>query len=52
MRSISGYKYTSSSSSNGTTLSWVSACSTTVEHSQQEGFLQSAVASGTSNPQL
>jgi hypothetical protein len=29
----------------------VSACSTFVEHSQQED-LQSAVASGTSNPQL
>jgi len=27
-------------------------CSTIVEYSQQEGFLQSAVASGTSNPQL
>jgi hypothetical protein len=31
--------------------SWVSACSTVVEHSQQE-VLQSAFASGTSNPQL
>jgi len=30
---------------------WVLACSTIVEYSQQEGFLQSAVASGTSNPQ-
>jgi hypothetical protein len=41
----------SSSSIGTTTLIWVSACSTVVEHSQQEGF-QSAVASGTSNPQL
>jgi hypothetical protein len=41
----------SSSSIGTTTLSWVSACSTAVEHSQQE-LLQSAVASGTSNPQL
>jgi hypothetical protein len=31
--------------------SWVSACPIVVEHSQQK-FLQSAVASGTSNPQL
>jgi hypothetical protein len=38
-----------SSSIGTTTLRWVSACSTIVEHSQQE---QSAVASGTSNPQL
>jgi len=30
---------------------WVLACSTIVEYSQQEDFLQSAVASGTSNPQ-
>jgi hypothetical protein len=47
--------FTSSSSSSigTTTLSWVSACSAVVEHSQQEGFtLQSAFASGTSNPQL
>jgi hypothetical protein len=45
--------YSSSSSSIGTTtLSWVSACSTAVEHSQQEKVLLSAVASGTSNPQL
>jgi len=29
---------------------WVITCSTIVEYSQQEGFLQSAVASGTSNP--
>jgi hypothetical protein len=33
--------YFSSSSSIGTTtLSWVSACSTIVEHSQQEGFTE------------
>jgi hypothetical protein len=33
--------FTSSSSSIGTTtLSWVSACSTIVEHSQQEGFTE------------
>jgi hypothetical protein len=33
--------YTSYSSSIGaTTLSWVSACSTVVEHSQQEGFTE------------
>jgi hypothetical protein len=33
--------YSSSSSSIGTTtLSWVSACSTNVEHSQQEGFTE------------
>jgi hypothetical protein len=33
--------YASSSSSIGTTtLSWVSACSTVVEHSQQEGFTE------------
>jgi len=31
---------------------WVLACSTIVKYSQQEGFLQSAVASGTLNPQL
>ena len=29
---------------------WVLACSAIVEYSQQEGFLQSTVASGTSNP--
>jgi hypothetical protein len=34
-------KISSSSSSIGTTtLSWVSACSTVVEHSQQEGFTE------------
>jgi hypothetical protein len=40
------------SSVGTTTLSWVSACSTVLKHSQQEGFIQSSVASGTSNPQL
>jgi hypothetical protein len=30
----------SSSSSGTTTLSWVSACSTVVDHSQQEGFTE------------
>jgi hypothetical protein len=30
----------SSSSIGTTTLRWVSACSTTVEHSQQEGFTE------------
>jgi hypothetical protein len=35
------YKYSPFSSSIGTTtLSWVSACSTVVEHSQQEGFTE------------
>jgi hypothetical protein len=35
------YKEITSSSSIGTTtLSWVSACSTVVEHSQQEGFTE------------
>jgi hypothetical protein len=38
---ISSFIYTSSSSSIGTTtLSWVSACSTVVEHSHQEGFIE------------
>jgi hypothetical protein len=32
--------YSSSSSISTTTLSWVSACSTVVEHSQQEGFTE------------
>jgi hypothetical protein len=36
------------SSIGTTTLSWVPACSTIVEHSQQEGFTEC----GTSNPQL
>jgi len=31
---------------------WVMACPTIFEYSQQEDFLQSAVASSTSNPQL
>ena len=43
---------TSSSSIGTTTPCWVLACSTVVKPSQQEGFLQSAVASSTSNPQL
>jgi hypothetical protein len=34
------YCKTSSSSIGTTTLSWVSACSTVVEHSQQEGFTE------------
>jgi hypothetical protein len=33
-----GDEWQSSSSIGTTTLSWVSACSTIVEHSQQEGF--------------
>jgi hypothetical protein len=38
---INGAFYSSSSSSIGTaTLRWVSACSTVVEHSQQEGFTE------------
>jgi hypothetical protein len=32
--------YSSSSSIGTTTLSWVSACSTVVEHSQQQGFTE------------
>jgi hypothetical protein len=37
----SSFSSSSSSSSLGTTtLSWVSACSTVVEHSQQEGFTE------------
>jgi hypothetical protein len=32
------YCHISSSSIGTTTLSWVSACSTVIEHSQQEGF--------------
>jgi hypothetical protein len=32
--------YSSSSSIGTTTLSWVSVCSTVVEHSQQEGFTE------------
>jgi hypothetical protein len=32
--------YTSSSSISTTTLSWVLACSTVIEHSQQEGFTE------------
>jgi hypothetical protein len=32
--------YITSSSTGTTTLSWVSACSTVVEHSQQEGFTE------------
>jgi hypothetical protein len=37
------YKYSTSSSSSSigtTTLSWVSACSTVIEHSEQEGFTE------------
>jgi hypothetical protein len=35
------FSFSSSSSSIGiTTLSWVSACSTVIEHSQQEGFTE------------
>jgi hypothetical protein len=33
-------RYSSSSSIGTTTLRWVSACSTIVEHSQQEGFTE------------
>jgi hypothetical protein len=33
-------RHTSSSSIGTTTLSWVSACSTIFEHSQQEGFTE------------
>jgi hypothetical protein len=35
-----GHISCSSSSIGTTTLSWVSACSTIVEHSQQEGFTE------------
>jgi hypothetical protein len=34
------HRHSSSSSIGTTTLSWVSACSTVVEHSQQEGFTE------------
>jgi hypothetical protein len=34
------YQLVSSSSISTTTLSWVSACSTVVKHSQQEGFTE------------
>ena len=30
---------------------WVLACSTIAEYSQPEGFIQTVVASGTTNPQ-
>jgi hypothetical protein len=39
----------SSSSIGTTTLSWVSACSTVVEHSQQEGFTELPAAGQTPN---
>jgi hypothetical protein len=49
---IIGYSNASSSSSIGTTtLRWVSACSTAVEHSQQEGFTECR-CQRQSNPQL
>jgi hypothetical protein len=41
VRLTDGFDFITSSSSTGTTtLSWVSACSTVVEHSQQEGFTE------------
>jgi hypothetical protein len=46
-------KAVSSSSSIGTTtLSWVSACSTAVEHSQQEGFYRVPLPAARPTPNL
>jgi hypothetical protein len=39
-KTYSSSSSSSSSSIGTTTLSWVSACSTVVEHSQQEGFTE------------
>jgi hypothetical protein len=42
----------SSSSISTTALSWVSACSTVVEHSQQEGFYRVPLPAAHQTPQL
>jgi hypothetical protein len=45
-------KSSSSSSIGTTTLSWVSTCSTVVEHSQQEGFYRVSLPAARQTPNL
>jgi hypothetical protein len=44
--------FSSSSSIGTTTLSWISACSTIVEHSQQDGFYRMPLPAARQTPNL